>query len=389
MADDEGPLHFVLKVVSRCNLNCSYCYVYNKGDETWRDRPAIMPTEVFKVAVERIFQHCLRSRQPTLSVVFHGGEPCLAGSTRFSEWCSYIEQRLGGLTRLRFSLQTNGTLLDKGWIDVLCRHQVSVGLSSDGPKELHDVFRVDHKGHGSYDLVKRGIDLLKGTPIPLEILSVIQLGADGLRIHHHFLDLGVRRINYLFPDFSHDTIAPVLQTFGPTPCSDFLIPIFEDWWRNDTLDTKIGIFWNIARLILGGPSHTDVLGNQPFRFIFIEADGAIEGLDVLRVCSNGMAKMGLNVLSNDFSDLRNISDLHQASIFEGMDMPSACHQCPEATTCSGGYLPHRYSSVHGFDMPSVWCADILRLFTHIRERLGVSCSDTQRRRQVLADFASN
>jgi uncharacterized protein len=78
-------LNFVLKVVSRCNLDCSYCYVYNKGDTTWRSKPAIMPDEVFARALDRIRRYCEREGQRRVELTFHGGEPCLAGAAPFEK----------------------------------------------------------------------------------------------------------------------------------------------------------------------------------------------------------------------------------------------------------------------------------------------------------------
>jgi uncharacterized protein len=385
MSSLDSSLHFALKVASRCNLNCSYCYVYNKGDETWRQRPSIMPAEVFDAAIERIRRHCARSGQRSVRIVFHGGEPCLAGADRFAAWCELLRTGLAG-TRTHFSLQTNGTLLDEAWVDVLRAYRVTVGISIDGPRARHDTFRVDHAGRGSYDAVARGLAHLRRGAIPIHVLSVIQLGADPLVIHRHLVELGADSIDYLCPDFTHDTIATVRRLYGATPCADYLIPIFDHWWQHGTVELRIGIFVAIARAILGGESQVDFLGNRPFGFLFVETDGAIEGLDVMRICKNGLAQTGLNVLTDDFHRVAEVSEVHRDAIFDGMPLPSACHSCPERDTCAGGYLPHRFSTTRAFDNPSVWCPDLLRLFEHVRARLGTSVEETRLRRQVLGEM---
>jgi uncharacterized protein len=84
-SDSAVPLNFILKVASRCNLNCSYCYVYNRGDNSWRQRPKVMPDEIYRATVERIRRHCELSGQQTVQIAFHGGEPCLAGPERLDE----------------------------------------------------------------------------------------------------------------------------------------------------------------------------------------------------------------------------------------------------------------------------------------------------------------
>ena len=225
--------------------------------------------------------------------------------------------------------------------------------------------------------------------IPFGILTVIPFGADPLAVHRHLLSLGSAELSYLMPDYTHDTIGPIRARYGKTPCADFLAPVFDDWWFHGTLDVKIGDFWNIARVILGGPSQIETLGSRPPFYVCIETDGDIEGLDVLRSCAEGMAGTGLHVNDAAFSEIAQVSDLHRQSIFEGMPLPRGCLGCPEEKTCAGGYLPHRYSRDNRFDNPSVWCADILELFSLIRRRLKVTAEQTDRRRVRLSRLSAN
>jgi uncharacterized protein len=120
-------------------------------------------------------------------------------------------------------------------------------------------------------------------------------------------------------------------------------------------------------------------------YVFIETDGEMEGLDNLRACADGMARIDLNVRHDDFQEIVHTATMHGTAIYQGMPLPSGCRACPERKTCAGGYLPHRYSAARGFDNPSVWCADLLKLFTHIRLRLGVTVEETDARRQALQD----
>jgi uncharacterized protein len=385
MHGSDHALHFVLKVVSRCNLNCGYCYVYNKGDESWRDRPALMPDEVFEAAIARAATYCRSSGQRRVRITFHGGEPLLAGTRRFGRWCQRLRDALRDVPIVELVMQTNGTRIDEQWVRTLRAHDVAVGISIDGPPEVHDRQRIDHAGRGSYAAVVRGANHLRDGGIPLHLLSVIHPGADGLLTHRHLTALGPRSISYLLPDYTHDSVGEVRARHGRTPCADFLIPIFDEWWSNGTLDLRVGPFWSIARLILGGDSELDLLGNQPLQFLFIETDGAIEGLDVLRQCHPGAAASGLNVLRDDFAHVATCAPpLLRQACFTGVPMPSGCAGCPERETCAGGYLPHRYSASSGFDNPSVWCADLLAVFRHIRMRLKVSPEETRLRRQALA-----
>jgi uncharacterized protein len=379
-------LAFVLKVASRCNLNCTYCYVYNKGDETWRDRPVVMSDDVVEAALDRIEAWCETTGQRRVRVTFHGGEPLLVGRARMDRWCRRIRQRLSGKAAVDFNLQTNATLIDDDWASLFLEHGIEVGVSIDGPAPIHDAARIDRRGGGSHERVVRGIACLLEHDVWVGALAVIQFGADSVSIHRHITSLGLRHVNYLLPDFTHDTVAEVRRLHGPTPCADYLLPVFDEWWFNDTVATKIPLFIAVTRLVLGGRSNIDMVGNEPFGFVFIEPDGAVEDLDALRVCRHGMAGTGLSVFANDMADVGALSALHRAAMFDGLPVPTGCRACPEATTCSGGYLPHRWSSATAFDNPSVWCADLLALFAHVRMRLGVDLEETLSRRQALDEL---
>ena len=388
MARPRTPLQFVLKIASRCNLNCSYCYVYNKGDSSWRSRPSIMPAAVFTAAVGRIRRYCETSGQAVAHVVFHGGEPCLVGAERLRAWCGELRSGLRGVATAHFSIQTNGTLIDHEWIDLFRDEDMQVGVSIDGPSAIHDEFRVDHNGRGSHAAVEEGLKSLLANGLSPHVLCVIPLCGDGLGTYEYFRALGVRRINFLLPDYTHDTKRSSVTRAGSTPVADFLMPIVERWCLTDWEGTDVTLFRQIAELILGGSSRTDQFGNNPLGIVFVEADGDIEGLDFLRVCGDGAAALGLSVLRDDFEHIAEASRLHGRAIFEGLRLPSACVECPERETCGGGCLPHRYSLDRGFDNPSIWCADIIRLFTKMRELLAVSVAETASRRGFLSAISA-
>jgi uncharacterized protein len=162
-----------------------------------------------------------------------------------------------------------------------------------------------------------------------------------------------------------------------------MIPIFDDWWFNGTPDINIGDLRNMARIVMGGSSQIETVGNVPPQYVFIESDGELEGLDNLRACKDGISKINLNVQNSEFRQILHAGGMHGRAIFEGMPLSKTCQACPECDNCGGGYLPHRYSGVNGFDNPSVWCADLLRLFAHIRLRMGVTIEETHMRRQAL------
>jgi uncharacterized protein len=367
---------FIVKVASRCNLNCTYCYMYNKGDDSWMGRPRIMSDIVFCATLINIAEHCRHFGLGGVSIMFHGGEPTLVGVDRFDRWCRMARDTLGGL-EVKLSIQTNGTLLDSSWARLLATHNVGVGISMDGPAELHDIARVDHRRRGSHADVLEGIAALNAVGVPFGLLCVTPLGIpDPVAVHRHFVDVGAASVGYLFPDHTHDTIGEIRDRYGAHPVADFLIPIFDDWWSHGNIELRVSPFWEMARAIRGGDSGSDLFQNSPLHYVVVETDGEIQGLDVLRIC-DGLGRTGMNVATHQFRDAL-VAETDQISLLRGSTpLAELCLRCDERQTCGGGHLPHRYSRDAGFDNPSVWCTDLLLLFGHIRARMGVTQTQTQ------------
>jgi uncharacterized protein len=376
------------KVAARCNLDCSYCYVFNRGDTTWRQRPARMSQEVFQAGIARLREACMRSGRDEVSVTLHGGEPTLIGTTRARRFFEAARRGLEGVAEVRLVIQTNGTRLTREWVELFAEHRVDVGVSMDGPPAVHDRRRVDHRGRGSHGSVQRGLDLLREGGVPFAVLSVLDFDADPLEVHEHFCELDADQISYLMPHFTHDDIAEVRARYGPTPCLDWLGPVLHHWWGHGTLRTDVQPFHSMARIILGGPSDLDLFGGAPLGFCFVETDGEIEGLDGLKICEDGFAGTGHNVLTDGFDAFAADGGLHAETIFRGRPLPTGCAGCAEAQTCGGGYVPHRYLRGGGLDRPSVWCRDLLGLFGQLRRLLEVDDRETLARRRTLAELAA-
>jgi uncharacterized protein len=355
----------VLKVAAHCNLNCEYCYVYNHADDGWRRRPLFMSDETYDATLRAIGDYCDRHGPHSMFITFHGGEPTLIGARRFEELVERAERRLGDRLAA-VVLQTNGTLIDDEWVQALLAHPVGVGVSLDGPPEVHDAVRVNHAGRGSHAAVVRGIERLQAAGLAPSVLSVVNPGYDGVAVYRHFRELGIQRMNFLLPDCSHDSKERWYGRFGPTPVADYLVPIFDEWVAEDDAAVEVKLFRDLLREMLGGVGETDQFGNLLMNYLVVETDGSIEALDALRVCENGLPVSGLNVLENGFDDLALGSPLLYRAVHEGIPLCAQCEACPEVDVCGGGYLPHRYSHARGFDNPSVWCEDILRLTRHIR-----------------------
>jgi len=197
---DQKISQIILKIATRCNLNCSYCYVYNHEDTGFKFRPKFIDDHLYDNVLTRIEQYCVARSISNFLICFHGGEPTLVGLRRFGELVTRARRRLdrclGGVC-----LQTNGTLINDAWAKALRDLGVGVSVSLDGPADIHDATRVHRRGGGSYAATARGIKTLQDNGISPSVLCVVTPGADGATAYQHIRSLDVTSFDFLLPTF--------------------------------------------------------------------------------------------------------------------------------------------------------------------------------------------
>lgn len=354
---------FILKVHSRCNLSCSYCYVYEMADQAWRGMPKRMSQHIAHRAVERIAEHAESHALESVEIIFHGGEPLLAGAPWLADLAEALFDRVPAQVNL--ALQTNGTLLDRPMLETLKRLHVQVGVSLDGDAEATGRYRRYASGRNSFDAVAGGLDLL-GSPEFREcysgILCTIDTGNDPIATYEALLKFDPPAIDFLLPHANWDCPPP------GTGYAGWLISVFERWYSAPRQETRIRLFSELVQLILGQPGAVEGLGLLPSTLAVVDTDGTIKQLDSLSSAYPGAADTGLHVLSSSFNDALDHPTTVARQIGAGA-LSGQCLSCQVMETCGGGLYPHRYRSGEGFRNPSVYCADLLRLITHVRDRV--------------------
>ena len=148
-------MHFTIKPVSyRCNLHCDYCFYLPKGSSgQLPPSPKVMSDEVLEAFVASYIAACPGD---TVYFTWQGGEPLLAGLD-FYRKAFALQARYAGGKKVENAVQTNGTLINEEWCQLFKEHQVLLGVSIDGPQELHDAWRKNSRGVGSFNEVIAGI----------------------------------------------------------------------------------------------------------------------------------------------------------------------------------------------------------------------------------------
>jgi len=359
---------FVVKVASRCNLNCSYCYMYNLADRTYRDQPKLMSPATTSLLADRIAAHAASHRLAHVHVILHGGEPLLLGKRRLAEWVTQVRRIIGAVATPHFSMQSNGVLIDDEWIDVLARLRVGIGISVDGPRAYHDAYRVDHHGRGSFDAVVEAIRRLNAHPRGPEVFStvmaVVNTDIPPRELFDFWQALDVSGFDLSLPHANHKHRPPA----GRMSYGEWLIEFFDLWFRQNREDRRVRYFDNMLRMFFGYPLSTDNIGGKPVGVVVVETDGSIEPTDAFKCCAEGITKLGLNIAAHDFDDLYGLPLV--TTLQHGTPaLCETCRQCAFADVCGGGYMPHRYATATGFDNPSVYCDDLKQLLHHMQRKV--------------------
>ncbi|WP_405788683.1 FxsB family cyclophane-forming radical SAM/SPASM peptide maturase [Streptomyces sp. NBC_01367] len=358
---------FVLKTRSRCNLACTYCYVYEMADQGWRDQPTAMTPATTARAAQRIAEHAAAHDLPRIDLVLHGGEPLLTAPARLAAPVDAVRAAVAGAaprTRVTATVQTNGTLLTRGRLAALAAAGIRVGVSLDGGLPVHNTRRVDHAGRPGFASAARGLRLLARHPQSYAgVLCVVDLDHDPVETYESLLAFAPPSIGLLLP-LANWSAPPPGHHPDRTPYADWLLAVFERWWHDGVRRTRIRLFEEIIALLLGLPTTTETLGLTPAATAVIETDGSIEQADSLKSAYEGAAATGMTLDTHSFDQLLDHPGLAARQL--GRDALAArCRACELVEVCGGGHYPHRYRAGEGFRQPSVYCTDLQPLIRHI------------------------
>ena len=341
----------------------------------------MMPDEVLQAYIDKYI-----TLQPTPKVgfVWQGGEPTLLG-LNFYRKVIELQRPFAGQKEISNSLQTNGTLLDDEWCEFLKDNNFLVGLSLDGPKEIHDRYRKDAVDKGSFDKVMRGLKLLQKYDIEYNVMATV--GRDTahkpLEVYHFLKEQGVEFIQF----------APVIERLAgsdeqelglklagyssiddpqvtdwsvePEAYGDFLIAIFDEWVRNDVGTTFVMNFEWALNAWIGKTSPVCQFAQSCGKAIMLEHNGD------LYACDHSMYpeyKLGNIVTDNPV-------ELAEESVNKGFgvkeaNLPVACHECQVLKACWGGCPKHRFvKTFEGEPNRYYLCEGYKKYFLYIRKYL--------------------
>ena len=366
-----------LKIVERCNLNCTYCYFFNGEDQSYQSHPKHLSKNMVLKIAAYLKQGCEELKVTELTLIFHGGEPLIYSKAHFDWMCTLFSETFNSSTTIRYSLQTNGTLINEQWANLLLKHNVGVGISLDGPEIYNDKYRIDHRNFGSYQSVITGLkklkDGFKDKSNSIGALCVINPEFSADIIYKHLAkDLRLKSFDFIIPDYHYDNPPP----FPAKKYGEYLIDLFHAWISDEVdneseevelriMSSSVGRFFGFSSLLYGSGKSDN---NQLLPLITISSNGDLSPLDELRTTDPKFRESRKNIENTslkDFFALPLFNIIEQAT----NTLSKKCQECCWSEICEGGGLVNRYRTENKFDNPSIYCEGLMLFYSHVAKYL--------------------
>ena len=353
MAKPGGP---------RCNLSCHYCFYLGKG-ELYPNSQFRMSDKVLEEYTRQTIEaHCI----PEVTFAWQGGEPTILGIDFFKKALDLQKKYCRPGMVIHNTIQTNGTLLNDQWCEFFRKNRFLVGISIDGPRELHDACRTDKEGKGSFDRVMKGITCLKKHKVDFNILCTVNAvnGDHPGEVYRFFRDVIKAQFIQFIPVVERDT-----KSGAVTPLSvaaeqygKFLSGVFDEWVRHDVGTIYVQHFDTALANWYGEPHGICVFSPSCGSAMVIEHNGDIYS------CDHFVEKDHLlgNILAVPLTELVNSERQRKFGRNKKETLPKYCHKCPVLFACRGECPKNRFAvTPEGEPGLNYLCDGYRMFFTHI------------------------
>lgn len=399
-------VHVMVKPIgSQCNLDCTYCYYLSKKELLGEVGGGRISDEMLETFIRQYFESH-NSKEVIFS--WQGGEPTLLGIDFFRRVIALQKKYCPKHVRYENDIQTNGTLLDDEWCTFIHDENILVGLSIDGPETLHDAFRKDPAGNGSFRSVFKAAMLLKKHKVNFATLSCVNrlTAKNALKVYRFLRDkIGSTRMQFIpiVEPLSFRTVAPqhweeswmplqgtpqakpggvgsVVEDWSvdPDDWGSFLCTIFDEWYRNDVGKIYVNYFDAAVETWMGHVSPLCTQGPLCGKGLVLERDGSLYACDhyVYPEYRTG------NILETPLSKMAFSEQQQRFGRMKEAALPKLCRQCTYEFACFGGCPKNRFiKTSDGEAGLNYLCSGWKKFFTHIDQpiqdivrRLGASVS---------------
>lgn len=363
LSSERKQLTLLLKPASGlCNLRCQYCFYRDVSENRATPSRGMMT----RATVERLLEEAFCNIAPrgNVTFLFQGGEPTLAG-LGFFRFFLEAEDRLKppGVT-VAHAIQTNGYCLDETWVEFLAKHNFLVGLSLDGTQALHDAFRLDSTGEGTWEHTVRVLELLSRFHVETNLLCVVTGPAakKGRQIYRNLTKLGNFPLQFI------PCLDPLMEKRGERPYSltpqgysTFLCQVFDCWYRDWKQGhyVSIRLFDDYLRHLLRLPPSSCATSGSCGHYLVVEGDGSLYPCDFYAVDDWYLGNIHDLTLPEALA-----SPVGEEFCKQGSRPPEDCLHCRYGYLCRGGCYRDRVDGGTNY-----YCSSYLRFFSYALSRL--------------------
>lgn len=397
---------FVFKLASRCNMQppeqqaaqtrqlplaathpiigCDQCYEYVGTDE-WKKQPPFMEPPVIKQGAKRIAEHADAHDIGDIRIVAHGGEVLMASDAYLNNFAETIRNTIGASGRnVHLGIQSNGLLLTPSKLDILKKHDFTVGLSLDGNREANDRHRRDRRGKSTYDRVVRAAGMLANSGVKWGLLTVIDTANNPEETLEAAAALKPDSIS-IFPPHANWSSPPRFDQHAIT-LGEWQTRVFERYrtWGQHHPDQPEPPFTmplvdGYLDALMGAPPLHERISNRYPHELFILPNGDFQRLDTLKSTERGAYKMPYNVFEHSLDTIAHEDPGFIARRMGTAALAEECQKCPLVNACGGDYYPLRFKQLSrplgekstiqdfqdAFKNRSVYCADQKEYIGHL------------------------
>jgi uncharacterized protein len=393
-----------------CNLDCSYCFFLSK-EMLYPGSRFRMADELLETYIRQLIE--AHARAPVVQVAWQGGEPTLMGVKFFRRSVELVDRYLRPGQRAAYTIQTNGTKLNEEWAEFFTQHDFLVGISIDGPREIHDTNRVTKGGRGSFDQVMRGLAYLRAGGTEFNVLTTIHAANEnrGREVYLFLRDECGARFMQFIPIIERVAEA---EEDGTVPWSSwrdrplyvqqgnvvtgrsvtaegygrFLIDVFEEWVRHDVGQVYVQMF---------DTALANWFGERPGLCVHCETCGlalALEHTGDVYSCDHFVEPRYLlgNITSQSLVDLVASEQQRQFGQDKRDTLPEYCRQCDVRFACHGGCPKDRFTSTpDGEPGLNYLCPSYKDFFHHVDEPMRAMAGLLKGNRapaEIIDDYAA-
>lgn len=350
-----------------CNLNCSYCFFLSK-EQLYPDSPFRMTDQLLETYIRQLLES---HRDQEVTVAWQGGEPTMMRLPFFARSVELVQKHKRPDQRIEYTIQTNGTLLDDEWGAFLKEQDFLVGISIDGPREIHDTYRVDKGGKPTFDRVMAGLDVLNRHEVRWNALTTVHRAneAHGLAVYRFLRDdLGAQFAQFI-PIVERASNGPIPhgdqvteRSVSPQGYGRFLVEVFEEWVRRDVGRVYVQMFDTSLANWLGVSGalcvHSETCGTA----VALEHNGDVYSCDHFVEPDYLLGNIEQTHLLDLVASPRQLAFGHA----KRDRLPAQCLSCDVRFACHGGCPKDRFTrTADGEPGLHYLCASYLEFFRHV------------------------